>query len=263
MKFASIFDDWCKFSGKGSLNVAVIKPNPSKSKHLETAHVVLLDKFVVDFVNLRTDQYCAASRIPTVTIGTPSEDAHRRDLTINSLFYNIHSGEVEDFTSLGLMDLNQSLVRTPLSALQTLSDDPLRSLRVVRFACRLNFRIHDDLAMACNNTQVHDNLRLKVSKERIYSELETILRRPSYARAAVLLHSFDYWKYIMPVPPEEDSKHGESKLTRDMLGDDAFHSAGLATLLMAETMLGMGTDRADWALRPGLWDTNDNRKIFA
>lgn len=38
-------------------------------------------------------------------IGTPLEDALRRDFTINSLFYNINTGEVEDFTERGISDL--------------------------------------------------------------------------------------------------------------------------------------------------------------
>ena len=40
-----------------------------------------------------------------MTIGTPIEDAERRDLTINSLFYNLNEGVVEDFTGRGLSDL--------------------------------------------------------------------------------------------------------------------------------------------------------------
>ena len=42
--------------------------------------------------------YAADSRIPTMEFGTPEQDALRRDLTINSLFYNINLHSVEDFT---------------------------------------------------------------------------------------------------------------------------------------------------------------------
>jgi tRNA nucleotidyltransferase (CCA-adding enzyme) len=35
-------------------------------------------------------------------IGTPTEDAYRRDLTINALFYNINEDKIEDFTGKGL-----------------------------------------------------------------------------------------------------------------------------------------------------------------
>ena len=52
----------------------------------------LLD-FELDLVNLRSETY-SDSRIPQMNIGTPKQDAERRDLTINSLFFNINSSEV-------------------------------------------------------------------------------------------------------------------------------------------------------------------------
>ena len=101
----------------------------------------------LDFVNLRTEAYTEESRVPKVSIGTPAQDALRRDLTINSLFYNIHTRLVEDFTGLGLADLRRAIIRTPLPALVTLQDDPLRALRVLRFACRFDFTIAEETGM--------------------------------------------------------------------------------------------------------------------
>ena len=46
----------------------------------------------------------------------------RRDFTINSLFYRIDSGEVEDFSGRGLTDLAAQLIRTPLPASETFMD---------------------------------------------------------------------------------------------------------------------------------------------
>ena len=46
----------------------------------------------------------------------------RRDFTINSLFYRIDSGEVEDFSGRGLADLAAQLIRTPLPASETFMD---------------------------------------------------------------------------------------------------------------------------------------------
>jgi tRNA nucleotidyltransferase (CCA-adding enzyme) len=47
-------------------------------------------------------------------MGTPEEDAFRRDLTINSVFYNIMTNEIEDFTKMGIDDLERGIIRTPL-----------------------------------------------------------------------------------------------------------------------------------------------------
>lgn len=64
-------------------------------------------------------------------MGTPLEDAERRDLTINSMFYNIQEEKIEDFTGKGLDDLRASIARTPLDPYKTFTDDPLRILRTI------------------------------------------------------------------------------------------------------------------------------------
>ncbi|XP_023522807.1 CCA tRNA nucleotidyltransferase, mitochondrial-like [Cucurbita pepo subsp. pepo] len=88
--------------GEEAQGVAVIPCNPEQSKHLETARMRIFDIWI-DFVNLRCEEYSENSRIPTKQkFGTAEEDAYRRDLTINSLFYNINSSLVEDMTKRGL-----------------------------------------------------------------------------------------------------------------------------------------------------------------
>lgn len=94
----------------------VIKANSDKSKHLETATIRVGDMWI-DLVNLRSETYSEDSRVPEIQIGTPEQDAFRRDLTINSMFYNINEGKVEDFTGKGIEDLKNKILRTPLDPL--------------------------------------------------------------------------------------------------------------------------------------------------
>ena len=108
-----------------SKGFGVIKANADKSKHLETA-TINIDGEWIDFVNLRKEDYAADSRVPEIQIGTPTEDAFRRDLTINAMFYNINEGKIEDFTGLGLQDLKDQRIRTPIDPTKTFFDDPLR-----------------------------------------------------------------------------------------------------------------------------------------
>lgn len=68
----------------------VIKGNSDKSKHLETAVIHVMGESI-DLVNLRSEEYAEDSRVPEINIGTPEQDALRRDLTINSLFYNVNT----------------------------------------------------------------------------------------------------------------------------------------------------------------------------
>ena len=54
--------------------------------------------------------------------GTPEEDALRRDFTINSLFYNLNTGAIEDYSRKGLDDLREGIIRTPLPPKETFLD---------------------------------------------------------------------------------------------------------------------------------------------
>ncbi|GMH48895.1 hypothetical protein TL16_g00399, partial [Triparma laevis f. inornata] len=164
--FAESFKEIAEIAGEGGSRVGVVGLNPEKSKHLETA-TMTLGNFYLDFVNLRTDEYSdTKSRIPEIKFGSPKEDAFRRDLTINSLFYNLDSMKIEDYTGMGLRDLVDGVIRTPLSPVETLLDDPLRVLRAVRFASRLRFEICRELREAMCEEKVRVALKGKVSRER-------------------------------------------------------------------------------------------------
>lgn len=87
-------------------------------------------------------------------LGTPLEDASRRDLTVNALFYNVHTQRVEDHTEKGLSDLEHRIARTPLPPRQTFFDDPLRVIRCVRFAARFGLAIAEDVSAAIKDPEV-------------------------------------------------------------------------------------------------------------
>ena len=151
---------------KGLSSPGLIKVNPDKSKHLETAKLTLTDGIELDFAILRSETY-GESRIPQITAGTAHSDAHRRDFTINSLFFNLKTLTVEDHTGFGLEDLKNGVLRTPLEPEKTFSDDPLRLLRGIRFAASLGFEI----AFPLRYEGFLDTLMEKVSRERITIEL--------------------------------------------------------------------------------------------
>ena len=154
---------------------AEIAANPEKSKHLETVSTKILG-FDIDLVNLRKETYTQDSRNPLVTFGTAEEDALRRDSTINSLFYNLTTESIEDFSGRGMNDLQRGLIKTPLDPLQTFCDDPLRILRAVRFASRYGFAIDDGDKLAMKNAAIGKLLRTKISRERIGTEISKMLR---------------------------------------------------------------------------------------
>jgi len=175
-EFAEKLNNFYASNNMPEVKIGMVMKNPDKSKHLETA-TMKVGEYWIDFVNLRAEEYTSNSRIPgEMRIGTPHEDAYRRDLTINSLFFNLNTQEIEDFTGQGIQHLNDGIISTPLPPLTTLLDDPLRVLRAIRFAARLKFTMDDELRIAACDARVREALDLKVSRERIGSEIHLMLR---------------------------------------------------------------------------------------
>ena len=162
----------------------VIKANNEMSKHLETA-TIRVEGQMIDLVNLRHEAYTEDSRVPTIEIGTPLQDALRRDFTINSMFYNISEETIEDQTGQGIPDLRAGILRTPMEPLQTFLDDPLRVLRAIRFANRFEFQILPEILAAAKDTRVRDCMLHKLSYERLGVELDKMFEgnRPESSAA--------------------------------------------------------------------------------
>ncbi|TXT07280.1 hypothetical protein VHUM_03450 [Vanrija humicola] len=188
--------------------VGLVAANPDQSKHLETGTTTIMG-LDCDFVGLRSETY-TDSRIPDqVALGTPEEDALRRDLTINSLFYNVHSRQVEDWTRHGLEDLDKKIARTPLPPRQTYLDDPLRILRTVRFSSRFGLAIQPDVAEAIKEEDIQEALRTKVSRERVGIETYKMIEKNPLG-AAELINSLNLHSSIFMWPSDPPHPRSEA-----------------------------------------------------
>ncbi|KAJ7596771.1 hypothetical protein C8J56DRAFT_1041030 [Mycena floridula] len=212
LPFAEGFKDFAENIGVNASKVAVIKKNPDQSKHLEPATLRIMD-MDIDFVNLRNEEYASESRIPTtVSFGTPLEDALRRDITINSLFYNIHTGEVEDFTGQGLEDLKNGIIRTPLPPRETFQDDPLRVLRCIRFAGRFGFSLVSPVKEAILDPAIQQALVSKVKRPRVGEEVSKMLKGRDPFGSIQLIHELSLYNSIFACIPEEFTSNFSSPL---------------------------------------------------
>jgi tRNA nucleotidyltransferase (CCA-adding enzyme) len=176
-----------------------IEANPEKSKNLETATTNIMG-IDLDLVNLRKETYNEVSRNPQMEFGTAEEDAMRRDATINAMFYNLHTCEVEDFTGQGFDDMAKKMIRTPLEPAQTFKDDPLRTLRLIRFSSRLDFDIDSETAKAMADPEIQDVLKIKISRERVGIELEKMLKGPRPRMALDLINRFGLYRTVFTDP---------------------------------------------------------------
>jgi poly(A) polymerase len=134
----------------------------------------------IEIVTARRESYDEGSRKPHVEPATYEEDAARRDFTVNTLMRSVHTGDLRDPLGVGLKDLHEKRLRTPLDPIETFKDDPLRMLRAVRFRWKLGFEPAPDLFPAITATR--ERLRI-VSFERIRDELLKMLQQPTAAEA--------------------------------------------------------------------------------
>jgi poly(A) polymerase len=99
------------------------------------------------------------------SFGTPSEDALRRDITVNGLFYNIADFSIIDYVG-GMADLNGQTIRTIGDPDERFQQDPVRMIRVIRHAARTGFLIenrtyeailrHRDEIQQCSPSRLRD-----------------------------------------------------------------------------------------------------------
>jgi poly(A) polymerase len=129
------------------------------------------------------------------SFGTPEEDAFRRDFTINALFYDIASFSIIDYTG-GLADLEERLVRCIGDPVERFQEDPVRMLRAVAMAARLDFTIDPpiDTAIAAHRGDI-----ARSAPARLIEEFYKLLRTGASERAFVMLAER---RLLEPIAPQ-------------------------------------------------------------
>ena len=151
----------------------------------------------IEIVGARRESYRHDSRNPVVEEGTLEDDQNRRDFTINAMAICLNK---ERFGSLvdpfgGLADLSKHIIRTPLDADITFSDDPLRMMRAIRFSAQLGFDIKDETLVAIWRNRERIAI---ITKERIADELNKIMLSPKPSVGFRLLDTTGLLPLIMP-----------------------------------------------------------------
>ena len=128
----------------------------------------------VEVTTYRTEKYEEDSRKPDVEFGLTIEgDLSRRDFTVNAMALELTTKEPKFIDPFGgIDDLAKKILRTPASAQQSFTDDPLRMMRAARFASQLNFEIHPDVLHAMQTMTSRISI---ISAERIRDEFVKLL----------------------------------------------------------------------------------------
>ena len=136
------------------------------------------------------------------TFGTAEEDAFRRDFTVNALFYDIATFSVIDFVG-GVGDLRAGIIRSIGDPNERFIEDPVRMLRAVSLAARLNFRIDEPVRRAIAR---HKGEIAHASPARMIEELYKILRSGVSAETFKSLSKTGLLKHIAPDVDKRASK---------------------------------------------------------
>ena len=128
------------------------------------------------------------------TFGTPEEDAFRRDFTINGLFYDIATFAVIDYVG-GMTDLRRRLIRCIGDPDERFVEDPVRMLRAVAFAARLDFRLDRPVreGIARQRTEIRN-----ASPARLVEEIYKLLRSGVASRIFKRLSRTGLLRHVAP-----------------------------------------------------------------
>ncbi len=126
--------------------------------------------------------------------GTIEEDAWRRDFTVNALYYNIEDFSVVDFTA-GMADIKKRQIRMIGDPVERYHEDPVRLLRAIRLASKLNFKIEKETESPLIELAP---LLEHVSPARLYEEVLKLFFKGHAVVTFNRLEKYHYMRVLFP-----------------------------------------------------------------
>lgn len=139
--------------------------------------------------------------------GTIDEDAERRDFTVNALYYNIADFSVRDYAG-GVEDLNNRVIRLIGDPETRYREDPVRMLRAVRFAAKLDMQINE--ATAAPIPALAHLLR-DIPAARLFEESLKLLQSGNGFATYHMLRDYQLFAPLFPILDEHFTEERNSK----------------------------------------------------
>jgi poly(A) polymerase len=197
------------FGGK-VVEVATFRRSPSMEAPEEEGAEVVED------ILIRSDN----------VFGEAHEDALRRDFTMNALFYDLDRRQVLDWCG-GMADVRRRAIHTIGDPTVRFREDPIRILRAIKFAARLDLGIAPDVYDAMVGTRKDLG---KAARPRLFEELLRLMRGGAAHRSMWLLWETGAMSVVLPelaafLDDEEATKGGAERFYRKMDAIDAMTRA--------------------------------------
>ena len=126
--------------------------------------------------------------------GTVDEDAQRRDFTINAMYYNIDGFTIHDFAN-GAADIQSRTIRMIGDPYERYREDPVRMLRAIRFAAKLDFDIADQTGDPIDEL---GHLLQPIPAARMFEEILKLFLAGQGEATYELLQDYNLFRYLFP-----------------------------------------------------------------
>ena len=190
--------------------------------------LVRIGRIWTEVATFRSDLPYEDGRHPSgVVFSSPEEDAHRRDFTVNGLFFDPIEECVVDYID-GQTDLAAGIIRAIGDPVARFREDHLRLIRAVRFAARFGFQIEPGTKNAL--TEQASNLR-DVSRERVRDELAMMLQDPQRCAALDLLVEHKLLEHVWSAAEWSPQRVADCRRILSALKEPVSFELGMASLL--------------------------------
>jgi tRNA nucleotidyltransferase/poly(A) polymerase len=168
--------------------------------------VVVYTKEVTEGMEIATfREDVSKGRNPEVKLGvTIEDDVKRRDLTYNSLFYDLDTRQIVDLVG-GKEDLQSGITRMVGDPIERFDEDSLRILRAFRFSSRYEHPLHKDTEKAIEKRKQLQNIdpetgeMKRISQERVWEEMKKAWKQAKdYRYYLSFFTKFDMWGEVFP-----------------------------------------------------------------
>ncbi len=167
-------------------------------RRFRLAHLFFKNQKIIEVATFRrnaTSEDDISSRHAAENLfGGPADDAIRRDFSINALLYDVKRGEIHDYVG-GLADINARTLNTIGDPDRRFPEDPVRIIRAIKFAVRLDLQIAPEVIRAIRE---HAPLIAECAPARLVEEIYKILRTGKATRCFQDLHRYGVLQSLMP-----------------------------------------------------------------
>lgn len=195
-------------------------------RRFRLAHLLFKDKKVVEVATFRrsatSEDDISHQHAAENLFGGPADDAVRRDFTINALMYDVARHEIHDYVG-GIADIEARMLNTIGDPMRRFQEDPVRIIRAVKFAERLDLNMHPKVLEAA--VELAPQVAA-CSPARLVEELYKIFRTAKAARCFTELEKLGVLKVLMPKLSEQAAALGMENAWRYMERADQFIKSG-------------------------------------